>query len=88
MKLARILSVTALSVAFAGGMVAAPAYADLPKGPAAISVIDSNKNGRIEKDEYLSYMGAEFDKTAGAKGYCTFEEVAAGFKAMAKMIEP
>ena len=88
MKLARILSAAALTVALTGGMVFSPAYADLPKGPAAISVIDSNKNGRIEKEEYLSYMGTEFDKSAGAKGYCTFEEIATGFRAMHQMIAP
>jgi hypothetical protein len=88
MKLTKILTATALTVAITGGMFAAPAYADVPKGPAAISVLDTNKNGRIEKDEYISYMSAAFDKSAGTKGYCTFEEIASGFQALNKMIEP
>ncbi|MBI4757161.1 MAG: hypothetical protein HY778_17450 [Betaproteobacteria bacterium] len=41
--------------------------------------MDTNKNGRIEKAEYMEYVGKAFDSAAGAKGYCTFEEVKAGF---------
>jgi hypothetical protein len=36
--------------------------------------MDTNKDGRITKQEYLAAMGAVFDKHAGAKGYCTPEE--------------
>lgn len=71
-------SVTALaSMALAaGGLAASAARADLPKAAQAnVREMDTNKNGRIEKDEYLTYMGRMFDRAAGSKGYCTFQEV-------------
>lgn len=86
MKLAPMLSAAAVALALAGGLVSAPAYAEVPKGPKNIAVMDTNKNGKIEKEEYLDFMGKEFEKTAGSKGYCTFEEVKEGFRRMA--IEP
>ena len=56
--------------------------ADLPSKPLSVKVMDTNKNGKIEKREYLAFMGAEFDKAAGAKGYCTFAEIRSGLKKM------
>lgn len=73
-------SVTALaSAALAvGGLAAFPAQADLPKaGKINVKDMDTNKNNRIEKDEYLAYMSGVFDRAAGTKGYCTFQEVVA-----------
>lgn len=80
MSLMKSASVVALAIALAGGLAAQTALADLPNTPANVKVIDKNKNGRIEKEEYLAYMGAQFDKLAGKKGYCTFEEVSAGLR--------
>jgi len=82
MKLTRSASLVALTFALVGGMAAAPALADLPKGAVNVKTMDTNKNGKVEKDEYLAFMAKEFDKTAGAKGYCTFEEVDRGIRLM------
>lgn len=87
MKLAHSLSAIALSVAFLGG-IATPAFADVPKAPRNIAVIDTNNNGRIEKEEFLAHMSTAFDKTAGDKGYCTFEEVQDSFQQLQQMILP
>ena len=80
MNLIKSASVVALAVALAGGLAAQTALADVPNTPANVSIMDTNKNGRIEKQEYLAYMGGQFDKLAGKKGYCTFEEVSVGLK--------
>ena len=80
MNLIKSASVVALAIALAGGLAAQSALADLPNTPANVKIIDKNKNGRIEKDEYLAYMGAQFDKAAGKKGYCTFEEISDGLR--------
>ncbi len=82
MSLSKSASVVALAIALAGGLAAQTALADLPNTPANVKVMDKNKNGRIEKDEYLAYMGAQFDRLAGKKGYCTFEEVSDGMRKM------
>ena len=80
MSLMKSASVVALAIALAGGLAAQTALADLPNTPANVKIMDKNKNGRIEKAEYLAYMGAQFDKLAGKKGYCTFEEVSGGLR--------
>ncbi|MGL1832522.1 hypothetical protein ACKVEX_02830 [Rhodocyclaceae bacterium SMB388] len=87
MKLAHSLSAAFLSVALLGGF-AAPAFADIPTAPKNISVIDTNNNGRIEKEEFLAYMSASFDDLAGDKGYCTFEEVKEGFRRLHELPTP
>ena len=69
-----------LALALAGGLTANVAYADLPNTPANVKVMDRNKNGKIEREEYLAYMGRRFDELAGGKGYCTYEEVSAGLR--------
>lgn len=84
MKLTNSIATTALIVFISGGFMAGQALADLPAKPGNISVMDTNKNGKIEKDEYLAYMAKGFDESAGSKGYCTFAEVEAGFKKMAE----
>lgn len=33
----------------------------------------------MSKNEYLEFMGKKFDQAAGAKGYCTFEEIKQAF---------
>lgn len=83
MKTAKFVSALALALAL-GASVSVPAFADLPKAEERINIraLDTNKNGKIEKDEYLAFMAKEFDKSAGAKGYCTFEEVDRGFRRM------
>ena len=80
MNLIKSASVVALAMALAGGLTAQTALADLPNTPANVKVMDTNKNARIEKEEYLAYMGAQFDKAAGNKGYCTFEEISTGLR--------
>ncbi len=83
MKLMQPVSALALVLALgAGGLVTSAAYAATPTAPAKIAVMDTNKNGRIEKSEYLAYMSSAFDKTAGAKGYCSYEEIEKGFDDM------
>jgi hypothetical protein len=80
MNLIKSASVVALAIALAGGLAAQTALADLPNTPGNVKIMDKNKDGRIGKDEYLAYMGAQFDKLAGAKGYCTFAEVSDGLR--------
>ncbi len=80
-------SVTALAAAamVAGSFMAAPARADLPKVVVDLREMDKNKNGRIERDEYLAAMAEMFDRAAGSKGYCTFEEVRTGLRQLNKV---
>ena len=80
-------SVTALLAAtlLAASFVASPARADLPRVVVDLKEMDTNKNGRIEKTEYLAAMGAMFDQAAGTKGYCTFEEVKTGLRQLNKI---
>ena len=80
MSLSKSASTIALAVALAGGLATQIALADLPNTPANVKVMDKNKNGKIEKEEYLAYMGRRFDRLAGNKGYCTFEEISTGLR--------
>lgn len=82
MKLLKAASAIALASMLAGGLATNTAFADLPKKPLNVKVMDTNKNDRIEKAEYLAFMGAQFDKLAGGKGYCTYQEVADGIRNM------
>ena len=82
MKATKSATLITLSLALLGAVASAPALAELPKGAVNVKVMDTNKNGKVEKDEYLAFMAKEFDKTAGAKGYCTFEEVDRGIRLM------
>lgn len=78
-KLTKIASAVVLGVALSGG--AGLALADVPLN-SPIRQIDTNKDNKITKEEYLAFMAKEFDKAAGAKGYCTYEEVQKGFGGM------
>ncbi len=80
-------SVGALAAALVlvGSLAAMPARADLPRVVVDLREMDKNKNGRIERDEYLAAMAEMFDKAAGAKGYCTFEEVRTGLRQLNKV---
>jgi len=80
MRPMKSVSIAALAIALAGGLAAQTAWADLPNTPANVKIMDQNKNGKVEKHEYLAYMGAQFDRLAGNKGYCTFEEVSQGLQ--------
>ena len=73
----RILSAT-LALLLAGGLLAVPAHADLPKPAPNIVEMDTDKNGTIEKAEFLAFMEVQFDKSAAGKGYCTYEEIETG----------
>ncbi len=80
-------SVGALAAALmlVGSLAAMPARADLPRVVVDLREMDKNKNGRIEREEYLAAMAEMFDKAAGAKGYCTFEEVRTGLRQLNKV---
>lgn len=80
-------SVGALAAALmlVGSLAAMPARADLPRVVVDLREMDKNKNGRIEREEYLAAMAEMFDKAAGAKGYCTFEEVRTGLQKLNKV---
>lgn len=80
MKPTKYALTAALALLLAGGLATGTAFADLPKKDVDIKAIDTNKDGKIQREEYLAFMGKEFDKTAGAKGYCTFAEVKQGFE--------
>jgi len=88
MRPMKSVSVVALAIALAGGLAAQTAWADLPNTPANVKIMDKNNNGKIEKNEYLAYMGGQFDKLAGNKGYCTFEEISSGLKKMGSAFPP
>jgi hypothetical protein len=58
---------TALALALAGGMIATPAFA-ADSSVEMMKMMYTNKNGLIEKDEYIAYHSKMFDKMAGTKG--------------------
>ena len=86
MRLIEAVTVITIATALAGGLPANNAFAELPQKPLNVKVMDTNKNNRVERAEYLAFMGAEFDKLAGAKGYCTFQEVSTGLRRMGSAI--
>ncbi|PKO72183.1 MAG: hypothetical protein CVU20_03270 [Betaproteobacteria bacterium HGW-Betaproteobacteria-14] len=73
MKLIKIASALALGVALVGGGVGS-ALADIPAN-SPVWAMDVNKDKKISKEEFLAYQAKMFDKTAGSKGYCTYEEI-------------
>ncbi|MBK7355947.1 EF-hand domain-containing protein [Propionivibrio sp.] len=74
-------------MALAGGMVATPAFAD--KSDDMMKMMDTNKNGMIEKDEYLAYQSKVFDKMAAdKKGQATMKDVMKAFPAAFAPINP
>lgn len=82
MKLVKSASAVVLALALSGGLISTQALADVPSKPTDIRIMDTNKNGKVEKDEYLAFMAKEFDKSAGSKGYCTFQEIDRAFREM------
>ncbi|MBT0960295.1 hypothetical protein [Denitromonas iodatirespirans] len=80
MNMTKNSTMVVLAMLLGAGLVASPAHAELPKQSRNVAVMDTNKDGKIDRGEYLGYMGAQFDKRAGTKGYCTFEEVSEGAK--------
>jgi len=86
MTLIKSASAVVLAMALTGLSVNA-VLADLPSKPRSVEVMDTNKNGKVEKREYLAFMGGEFDKLSGAKGYCTYNEVKTGLKDMYNTFE-
>lgn len=80
MKPTQYALTAALALLLGGGLATGTAFADLPKKDVDIKAMDTNKDGKIQKEEYLAFMAKEFDKTAGAKGYCTFAEVKQGLE--------
>ena len=72
-------SILALSLALAGGMIATPAFS-ADHSSDMMKMMDTNKNGKIEKDEYIAYQSKMFDKMAGTKGYLTVPEVMQSFR--------
>lgn len=86
MELMRTVGAITIATALAGGFPVNSAFADLPQKPFNVKVMDTNNNNRIERTEYVAFMGAEFDKIAGGKGYCTYKEVATGLRQMGSAI--
>ncbi len=83
------LSVKSLSGAALLGLAVLasnPGFAADPdlKSAESIKKMDTNRDGKLTKDEYLAAMGAVFDKHAGAKGYCTPEEAREVMRALQK----
>lgn len=79
MKARKSISILALSLALAGGMIATPAFAT-DNSADMLKMMDTNKDGTIEKDEYIAYQSKMFDKMAGTKGYLTVPEVMQSFR--------
>lgn len=79
MSTRKSISILALTLALSGGMLATPAFAATPSNAGDVKVMDANNNGKVEKTEYLAFMSKAFDRAAGTKGYCTYEEVKKGF---------
>mgnify|MGYP003478492555 CR=1 FL=1 len=73
MKPSKIASAIALGAALTIGS-AGFALADVPANSPVWSM-DVNKDKKVTKEEYLAYWAKMFDKAAGSKGYCTYEEV-------------
>ena len=80
MNLAKSALAIAIALALTGAFGTQSVYANVPNTPANVKVMDKNKNGKIEKEEYIAYMSRRFDELAGGKGYCTFEEVSTGLR--------
>jgi len=79
MSTRKSVSILALSLALAGGMIATPAFAD--KMDDMTKMMDTNKNGMIEKDEYLAYHSKVFDKMpVDKKGGATMKDVMKSFR--------
>lgn len=79
MSTRKSVSILALSLALAGGMIATPAFAD--QSADMMKMMDTNKNGMIEKDEYLAYQSKVFDKMqVDKKGGATMKEVMKSFR--------
>jgi hypothetical protein len=79
MSTRKSVSILALSLALAGGMIATPAFA-ADNSAEMMKMMDTNNNGKIEKDEYLAYQSKMFDKMAGTKGYITAPEAMKSFR--------
>lgn len=79
MNTTKIIGTLALVALLGTGLLAAPAIADTPSIPRNIKTMDANKDGRIDREEYLTFLSERFDEAADSKGYCTFEEVRQGF---------
>lgn len=78
MNTRKSVSILALSLALAGGMIANPAFAS-DSSADMMKMMDTNKNGKIEKDEYIAYQSKVYDKMAGTKGYITVQETMHAF---------
>jgi hypothetical protein len=73
-QLRKSATAIALLMALGAGFAATPALADLPSKQ-DVKEVDANKDGKVSKQEFLAFMGKRFEQTAGAKGYCTYEEI-------------
>ncbi len=74
MNLKTVVSSMLLAVAVVASSPSFGQTFPLPLSAEHIRKMDSNKDGRLTKDEFLKAMGAAFDTHAGAKGYRTPEE--------------
>lgn len=76
----KLFQMKSLGAAVLLGLAVVAASPSIAAGPnldtaQSIQAMDTNRDGRLTKDEYLAAMSAIFDKHAGAKGYCTPDEV-------------
>ena len=62
MSTTRRFTTVALAMLLGAGLLASPVHAELPKEPRNVAVMDANKDGKIDRVEYLDYMGTLFDK--------------------------
>ncbi len=70
LRVKSLFSAAALGIAL---FAASPVYA---QSSAEISKMDLDKDGKVTRREFLTTMVDVFDKHAGAKGYCTADEIA------------
>lgn len=62
----------ALALLLTTGLLSAPAMAVVPPVPNDFAAMDTNKDGQVDKQEYMAVVSAHFDKATECKGYCTF----------------
>ena len=78
MSTRKSLSILALSLALGGGMIATPSFA-ADNSADMMKMMDTNKNGMVEKDEYIAYHSKMFDKMAGTKSNLSSQDVMKSF---------
>ena len=84
----RIATAVSMTVALAGGLGAGTATAAemMENNPKNIElVMDSNRDGRIDRNEFIRYQSRVFDRMAGTRGHVTAAEVSKMMKDFASV---